>query len=95
MPRKGHVHIESAPPLSLGLWFAQHRFSLALFSKFIANFLKITDIMAPIEPDMTLLAELYEEIERNPPAIEARKLLVEVYIKFQVQKCTTDLASNL
>jgi hypothetical protein len=32
------------------------------------------------EPDMTLLAELYEEIERNPPAIQARKLLVEQYI---------------
>jgi hypothetical protein len=32
------------------------------------------------EPDMSLLSELYEEIERNPPALEARKLLIEQYV---------------
>ncbi|KAF2810651.1 uncharacterized protein BDZ99DRAFT_414801 [Mytilinidion resinicola] len=32
------------------------------------------------EPDMVLIAELFEEISRNPPAIEARKLLIEQYI---------------
>jgi hypothetical protein len=32
------------------------------------------------EPDMVLIGELFEEISRNPPAIEARKLLVEQYI---------------
>lgn len=26
-------------------------------------------------PDLTLLNELYEEIDRNPPALEARKVL--------------------
>jgi hypothetical protein len=31
-------------------------------------------------PDMTLVNELYEAIELNPPAIEARKLLVEHYL---------------
>jgi hypothetical protein len=30
-------------------------------------------------PDMTLINELYEAIEQHPPAIEARKLLVEHY----------------
>jgi hypothetical protein len=32
------------------------------------------------EIDMSLIEALYEEIERNPPAIQARKLLVEQYI---------------
>lgn len=32
--------------------------------------------MAADAPDLTLFNELYEEIENNPPAIEARKLLV-------------------
>jgi hypothetical protein len=32
--------------------------------------------MATTAPDLTLFNELYEEIEKNPPAIEARKLLV-------------------
>lgn len=35
---------------------------------------------APSEPDMSLLGELFEEIERNPPALEARKLLIEQYV---------------
>ncbi|KAE8441270.1 hypothetical protein EG329_005571 [Mollisiaceae sp. DMI_Dod_QoI] len=33
--------------------------------------------MATSTPDLTLLNELYEEIERNPPALEARKLLAQ------------------
>jgi hypothetical protein len=33
-----------------------------------------------LEMDMTLLAELYEDIDRNPPGIETRKVLVEQYI---------------
>lgn len=32
--------------------------------------------MATTSPDLTLFNELYEEIENNPPAIEARKLLI-------------------
>src|SRR5947209_19460656 len=31
-------------------------------------------------PDMTLINELYEAIEQHPPAIEARKLLVQHYL---------------
>jgi len=30
-----------------------------------------------LEMDLTLLAELYEEIETNPPALQARKLLIQ------------------
>ncbi|KUJ14380.1 uncharacterized protein LY89DRAFT_620807 [Mollisia scopiformis] len=33
--------------------------------------------MAESEPDLTFLNELYGEIERNPPALEARKLLTQ------------------
>ncbi|KAF2471458.1 uncharacterized protein BDR25DRAFT_303448, partial [Lindgomyces ingoldianus] len=32
------------------------------------------------EPDMALVGELFEEMSRHPPAIQARKLLVEHYI---------------
>jgi hypothetical protein len=33
-----------------------------------------------LELDVTLLGELYEEIDRNPPAIETRKILIEQYL---------------
>ena len=36
--------------------------------------------LAEAEPDMSLLSELFEEIERNPPGIEARKLLINHYM---------------
>jgi hypothetical protein len=32
---------------------------------------------SPPAIDMTFLNELYEEIETNPPALEARKLLIQ------------------
>ena len=35
---------------------------------------------AGAEPDMSLLSELFEEIERNPPGIEARKVLINHYM---------------
>jgi hypothetical protein len=47
------------------------------------------------EPDMTLLAELYEEIERNPPAIQARKLLVEQYITAGWMEAVCDAVQEL
>jgi hypothetical protein len=47
------------------------------------------------EPDMTLLAELYEEIERNPPAIQARKLLVEQYINAGWMDAVCDAVQDL
>jgi hypothetical protein len=34
----------------------------------------------PSTMDMTLLNELYEEIENNPPGIEARKLLIQQFL---------------
>jgi hypothetical protein len=47
------------------------------------------------EPDMTLLAELYEEIERNPPGIQARKLLVEQFITAGWMDAVRDAVQDL
>jgi hypothetical protein len=48
-----------------------------------------------MEPDMTLISELYEEIERHPPAIEARKLLVEQYITANWMDAVRDAIQEL
>lgn len=37
--------------------------------------------MATPEIDMTFLSELYDEIENNPPALEARKILIQQYVE--------------
>ena len=37
-------------------------------------------VMDSVGPDMTYIAELYEEISRHPPGIGARKLLIEHYM---------------
>ena len=50
---------------------------------------------AGAEPDMSLLNELYEEIERNPPAIEARKLLIEQYMAAGWGEAAHDAAQEL
>lgn len=47
------------------------------------------------EPDMSLLSELYEEIERNPRAIEARKLLIEQYVSTGWTDAARDAAQEL
>lgn len=33
-----------------------------------------------VSPDMTFINELYEEIENNPPGLEARKLLIQQFL---------------
>jgi len=40
----------------------------------------MSGVMDSVSPDMTYIAELYEEISRHPPGIGARKLLIEHYM---------------
>jgi hypothetical protein len=47
------------------------------------------------EPDMALIGELLEDISRNPPAIAARKLLVEHYISVGWLDAAMDNAKEL
>ncbi|KAF2179077.1 hypothetical protein K469DRAFT_731332 [Zopfia rhizophila CBS 207.26] len=47
------------------------------------------------EPDMVLVGELFEEISRHPPAIQARKLLVEHYISTGWLDAAQDNAKEL
>lgn len=47
------------------------------------------------EPDMALIGELLEDISRNPPAIAARKLLVEHYISVGWLDAAMDNAKDL
>ncbi|KAF2818490.1 hypothetical protein CC86DRAFT_375718 [Ophiobolus disseminans] len=47
------------------------------------------------EPDMALIGELLEEISRNPPAVGARKLLVEHYITVGWLDAAMDNAKEL
>lgn len=47
------------------------------------------------DPDMVLIGELMEEISRRPPAIAARKLLVEHYISVGWLEAATDNAKEL
>jgi hypothetical protein len=51
--------------------------------------------MAPVEVDMTLINELYEEIERRPPGLEARKLLVEQYLAAEWMDAVRDAVQEL
>jgi hypothetical protein len=51
--------------------------------------------MATSDPDMSLLSELYEEIDRNPPGIEARKLLIEQYMAVGWMEAARDAAQDL
>lgn len=47
------------------------------------------------DPDMVLIGELMEEMTRRPPAIGARKLLVEHYISIGWLEAATDNAKEL
>jgi len=47
------------------------------------------------EPDMSLLSELFEEIERNPPGIEARKLLINHYMAVNWMEAAQESAAEL
>tara|TARA_R110002003_G_scaffold119_5_gene10585 strand:- start:9673 stop:10962 length:1290 start_codon:yes stop_codon:yes gene_type:complete len=47
------------------------------------------------DPDMALIGELLEDISRNPPAVAARKLLVEHYISVGWLDAATDIAKDL
>lgn len=47
------------------------------------------------EPDMVLISELLEDISRNPPAIGARKILVEHYITIGWLDAATENAQEL
>lgn len=47
------------------------------------------------DPDMALIGELFEEITRRPPAIAARKLLVEHYISVGWLDAATENATEL
>ena len=49
----------------------------------------------PAEPDMALVAELLENITRAPPAIGARKILVEHYISLGWLDAAADYAKEL
>ncbi|OCK84583.1 hypothetical protein K432DRAFT_413904 [Lepidopterella palustris CBS 459.81] len=48
-----------------------------------------------VEPDMVLINELMEEISRNPPAVEARKLLVEQFIAAGWLEAASDAVKEL
>ncbi|KAH7073968.1 hypothetical protein BKA63DRAFT_416131 [Paraphoma chrysanthemicola] len=50
---------------------------------------------ANLDPDMALIGELLEDISRNPPAIAARKLLVELYMSAGWLDAATDIAKDL
>jgi hypothetical protein len=54
-----------------------------------------TGIAGSGEPDMALMAELLEDISRNPPAVAARKLLVEHYISVGWLDAAMDNAKEL
>jgi hypothetical protein len=54
-----------------------------------------TGIAGSGEPDMALIAELLEDISRNPPAVAARKLLVEHYISVGWLEAAMDNAKEL
>jgi hypothetical protein len=47
------------------------------------------------DPDILLISELLEEISRNPPAVPARKLLVEHYISVGWLEAATENAKEL
>jgi hypothetical protein len=47
------------------------------------------------DPDMALIGELLEDVARNPPAISARKLLVEHYITIGWLEAAMDNAKDL
>lgn len=51
--------------------------------------------MTTTDPDLVLIAELCETIERTPPAIEARKLLVHHYLAVGWQEAATDSIREL
>jgi hypothetical protein len=55
----------------------------------------ITGAAGSNEPDMGLIGELMEDISRNPPAIGARKLLVEHYISVGWLDAALDNAKEL
>jgi hypothetical protein len=54
-----------------------------------------TGIAGSGEPDMALIAELLEDISRNPPALPARKLLVEHYMSIGWLEAALDNAKDL
>jgi hypothetical protein len=54
-----------------------------------------TGIAGSGEPDMALIAELMEDMSRNPPAFAARKLLVEHYISVGWLEAALDNAKEL
>jgi len=54
-----------------------------------------TGIAGSGEPDMALIGELLEDISRNPPAVGARKLLVEHYISIGWLEAAMDNAKEL
>jgi hypothetical protein len=47
------------------------------------------------EPDMSLLGTLYETIEQHPPAVEARKVLVQQYLEVGWLEAARDAALEL
>lgn len=49
----------------------------------------------PTAEDISLLGELYETIERKPPAIEARKLLVQQLLTFEWHESARDAVREL
>jgi len=48
-----------------------------------------------MDPDLTLVAELTEQIDRHPPAIQARKLLVAHYLAVGWQDAAVELIREL
>jgi hypothetical protein len=61
----------------------------------LATMAATTGIAGSGEPDMALIAELLENISRNPPATAARKLLVEHYISVGWLEAAMDNAKEL
>ena len=47
------------------------------------------------EPDMSLLSELFEEIERKPPGIEARKILINHYMAINWMEAACESVTEL
>ena len=55
----------------------------------------ISNMASTSSPDMSLINELYEEMERNPPAIEARKILVQQLMAVGWLGAAGDEAKNI
>lgn len=50
---------------------------------------------SPGPADLSLISDLYEQIERNPPAVEARNLLAQQFIGLGWPDAAGDVVNEL